>query len=195
MSEHLDFDTDFLGKSTPTKYGGGSPRPGSPTKPRKWNPWLIGGGIVLGIIIIGAASDTSPSTPSTSPTSNNSAHSVPKSSADDVIVGRYRCSSYNSNRANDLKPDIPEATMKAQSNALDARIAMIKSEQTRIANMYVDDQDQDSIDNYNYYVDNYNSTKNRLNSDIEEYGAKLPHYNAQVDAFNNFLEKNCTPAY
>ncbi|MFA5877477.1 MAG: hypothetical protein WC880_03900 [Candidatus Paceibacterota bacterium] len=188
MSKHLDFDTDFLKESTPVKVGTSSSASGPSNKPNKWKPWLIGGAIVLGVIFLVAISDSSSSSTNTTsnPTSNSS---------DDVTIGRYRCSSYNASRVEDLKPDIAEEIIDAESNALDVRIATLKSQKSRIENMYVDEYDQESIDNYNYEVDSYNSSKNRLNSDIAIYEAKLPQYNTQVNAYNSFLDNNCTRAY
>lgn len=195
MSEHLDFNTDFLGKSTPAKRGGGS-TPG-PSKPNKWKPWFIGGGIVLIVIILAAASGSS-SSPSTS-ASSNSTYPTPTSnssgnSSNQVKVGQFMCSSYNASRADSLQPDIPEATIQAESDALDVRIAALKAQKTRIDNMYVDNTDQSSLDTYNAQVDSFNVANNRLNADIDAYQAKLPHYNAQVNAYNSFLQNNCTPA-
>lgn len=148
---------------------------------------------MLGLIIIGAAIDSSSPTPSTDAASN-STYSAPNNSGDDVIVGQYRCSSYNSIRASGLKPDVDEATVQAESDALDMRIAALKAQSSRIDNMYVDEYDQDAVDNYNTQVEIYNALKDKLNADIDTYEAKLPHYNSQVDAYNSFLDSNCTRA-
>ena len=190
MSDKLNFDTDFLGKNTTSKTKGGGSSP-NPFKPTKWKPWLIGGVIVLGVIIMVVAGDSS-STSTPSPTYGST---YPSNSADDVTVGLYRCSSSNARRADELEPDTPEETIKTESNALDRRIAALEAWGNRIENMYVDEYDQYSIDNYNNQIDSYNSTKNQLNFDISIYEAKLPRYNSQVDIYNSFLENNCTKTY
>lgn len=192
MSNKLDFDTDFLDENTPAKVGGGgggsSP---NPLKPKKWRSWITGGVIVLGVIIMALASDSS----STSTSGSTYSPTYSSNPTDDVTVGLYRCSSSNARRADELEPDTPEATIKAESNALDRRIAALEAWGNRIENMYVDEYDQYSIDNYNNQVDSYNSTKDKLNFDISIYEAKLPRYNSQVDVYNNFLENNCTKTY
>lgn len=193
MNEHLDLDTDFLSKTTETKKAGAASAPAS-VKPNKWKPWLIGGGIVFGVIVLVAASDESSSTYSSPSTNPTPSYSAPGTS-DDVMVGKYRCSSYNSSRAHDLRPDVSEATIESESNAIEARIDALNSRGDRIDGMYVDEYDQYSVDSYNSEVNSYNSAKNRLGNDVTVHEMRLERYNNQVDVYNNFLESNCTPAY
>lgn len=193
MNEHLDLDTEFLSKTTAAKKAGAASALPS-IKSSKWKPWLIGGGIVFGVIVLVAASDDSSSTYSSPSTNPTPSYSAPNNS-DDVMVGKYRCSSYNSNRAHELQPDVSEATIESESNAIESRITTLNSRGDRIEGTYVDEYDQYSVDSYNAEVDSYNFAKNRLNADIATHEVRVDRYNNQVDAYNNFLESNCTPAY
>ncbi len=197
----LDFDTDFLqgktGKEPVVHLGPSSTLMSSKAN---WKHYLIGGGVILGVILILVAIESSDSaSSSSSPATSN--YQIPTTGntsdldSDLVTVGRFRCSSYNASRADALTPNPSEAQMNTESNELDDRIAALEAERNRIENMYVDEYDQDSIDNYNYQIDNYNSKKSRLQRDINAWNSKQKGYNLQVEAYNSYLENNCTPAY
>jgi len=197
----LEFDTDFLKGKTEKKsvihLGASSTSTGTRAT---WKHYLMGGGVILGVILVLVAIESSDSTSSSSsPATSNyqipSTGNTPDSGSDLVTVGRFRCSSYNASRADALTPSPSETQMEAESNALDSRIAALKAESNRIDNMYVDEYDQDSVDNYNYQVNNYNSKKSRLESEIAAWNNKQTNYNNQVDVYNAYLDNNCTPAY
>lgn len=201
MSDKLDFDTDFLKGKTEKKpaihLGPSSTSTGTRAN---WKHYLTGGAVILGVILVLVAIESSDSASSNSgtPTSNYqipTTVNTPGTSNDQVTVGRFRCSSYNASRADALTPSPSEAQMEAESNALDSRIAALKAESNRIDNMYVDEYDQDSVDNYNYQVNNYNSKKSRLEGEIAAWNNKQTNYNNQVEVYNSYLDNNCTPAY
>ncbi len=193
MSEHLDFQTDFLDKNTLPKKGASVRKPnmsdeeGGTTK-YNWKKILIIGGIILffGWVIF---SDSGSST-------SNSTHS-PTTNSNNLLTGSgqtFSCSNYNYDRAIALQPNSGTvAQLNSESTALDARASAIKSEQSRVDNMYVDEYDQDSLDVYNAAVDSFNLKNNRLKSDITSWNSRNDAYNRQIDTYNNFLDTNCTP--
>lgn len=187
MKEHLDFDTDFLNKAASEKKPAAVPSSGGKPASSGWKAWLIGGGVLFALMIIGALSD---STTSTSTTSSSSRTTTGPSN--NVQVGQYSCSSYNSDRADDLKPDYSCDAIDKESTALDVRIAALESLGNRIENMQVDEYDQASVDSYNALLANYKTTRARLDADIATYNAKLTRCNSQVGTYNAFLENNCT---
>lgn len=188
MKNHLDFDIDFLDRPAPTTDVRVPVQSAIKPATTPWKPWFIGGGILFTLMIIVALSDSSST--STSITSNPVR--VPPSSTNDVRVGQYSCSSYNSDRVEDLEPDVSKAAIDSESNSLDARIAALDSQGSRIENMQVDEYDQASIDSYNTQVDAYNVAKRSLDTDVATYNERLKRFNSQVDTYNSFLENNCT---
>lgn len=218
--EHLNIDLDFLDKKEPLKstpkpkvdtqksstqnssaQGGptqstppkqttaSNQTPVSPTK-YNWKNILIVGGLVLffGWALFSGSSDDSGTT-STTPSSTSGDNSFVSETGQ-----MFRCSDSNYSRALALKPDTANAaSINAESDALDTRIAARDAMKDLIDDTYVDEYDDYSVDSYNEMVDDYNTRNNRLKVDIQNWNDKNDSLNVQIDTFNNFLDSNCTP--
>jgi hypothetical protein len=190
--------------------------------------WILGA-------VINSMNEGSSSTPSSTDQSSSSSSStntqqagnpstpatIQKSDDDYVIVGQYRCTRYNSQKADELRPnadlntriDVESRALKYESSEIETEQASIESESAEIDLLssdintdYVDRTDQSSIDDHNSKIDDYNSKlqayRYRIagyNSKIEEHRTKtanhsalVDQYNAQVEVYNNFLQANCT---
>lgn len=196
MSEHLDFDTDFLNEAK-TKNGKGKPVLGDAKlpKPSKWRKNIMVTAVVIfGVWILVASSDNSgaPTAQYTPPPSTNSYNSP--SSNDSVVTGTYRCSQYNHNRAGELEPTASDqASLKADESYLNTRSNSLDSEKSQLENEYVDESDQDSIDTHNAKVDAFNVRLQQWRNKAKANSGAIDAYNVKVQTYNNFLTSNCTP--
>lgn len=187
--DHLKIDLEFLDKKEPLRV---APKPDSQTRQTStpnsvstshqynWKKILVTGAIIL---FFGWAifSDSS----SSSSTSN------------DFLAGtgqNFSCSGSNHDRALALRPNATTAaSLASESDALDRRISAAKIQNAEIDAMYVDETDQSSIDRYNAAVNDYNNKNNRLQLDTDSWNQRNAALNSQIDAYNNFLDTNCTP--
>ena len=91
----------------------------------------------------------------------------------------------------------PSASLGAQlaneSDSLDSRIVANKAEKVALDNMYVDENDEYEVDNYNSRVDSYNSERQRLITASNSWDQRSKAFDASIDTYNNFLDTNCTP--
>ncbi len=197
MSDHLNFDTDFLNNAKATS----KPKVNSPKQSGRSGggkdtakKWAWGIAIVIGIVVISSlfddSSSTSTSTYTPPPTTTNTYAS---NDDDTVITGTYRCSQYNHNRAGELEPSRSElATLEAQQSGFITRSAAIEREGDRIDNEYVNEYDQDDIDQHNAAIYAYNASLEKYKRDVKANDAAVDSYNARVEVYNNFLIANCT---
>ncbi len=191
MSDHLDFDTDFLDKDTPQKTGATSYAKSLLGKNKyNWKKILIIGGIILFFGWAIFSNSGSSSTPS-----SNSTYTPPANNDLTTGTGRtFRCSDYNYSRALALRPNAFTVTsLASESNALDSRTSALKIQHTEIDAMYVDKTDQSSLDSYNTAVDDFNAKNDQLKLDVANWNQRNTALNSQIDTFNNFLDTNCTP--
>lgn len=189
MSDHLKFDTDFLDKDTPQKAGTTNrEKPLSEKSKYNWKKILIIGGVILffgWVIFSDSGSSTSTSTPTSGTNSNNLLSDGGQT---------FRCSDSNYNRAMQLKPSTSTGAQLAnESDSLDTRIAANKAEKASLDGMYVDENDQYEIDNYNSRVDSYNNERQRLMTAVNSWEQRSKAFDSQIDTYNNFLDANCTP--
>mgnify|MGYP001558446825 CR=1 FL=1 len=198
MSDHLNFDTDFLNNAKATskpkvnspKQSGGSG--GGKDTAKKW-AWGIA--IVIGIVVLSSLFDDSSSTSSSTytPPPTTTTNTYASNDDDTVITGTYRCSQYNHNRAGELEPSRSElTTLESQQNGFLTRSAAITREGDRLDNEYVDEYDQDDIDQHNAAIYAYNASLEKYKRDVKANDAAVDSYNARVEVYNNFLIANCT---
>lgn len=198
---HLDIDLEFLDKkeapkTAPTHTGHSSSTPASTPVSSgykyNWRNILIIGGVVLFFgwaIFSGSNNSTSTSnstyTPSTGSNSNNLLSDGGQT---------FRCSDYNYDRAMQLKPNANTgAQLASESDTLDRQIAANKAEKSDLDGMYVDENDQYAINNYNSRVDAYNAERARLITAVQSWTQRHDAFSNQIDTYNNFLDANCTP--
>jgi hypothetical protein len=121
MSEHLDFNTDFLNNSTSSKKAKLGSRSGlSAPKDTSWKKNLaIILAVIFGVAILVAAADD-PSTSYTAPSTATQPSAPEENSL--VFNGQtFRCSSYNYDRAMTLRPNAAlVAQLEAEGASLDA---------------------------------------------------------------------------
>lgn len=187
--QHLNIDLEFLDKKDSQKTkkipddvgsntghvaAAGSAPVSSTNHEYNWKNILIIGGIILffGWAIFSDKTDNE------SPSSINSTSS--NSTFTNGSGQIFRCSDYNYDQAMALKPS------DSESAALDTRINSSDIEKSQVENIYVDEYDQISIDQYNEAVDSYNLKNNRLKSDLAAWDTKISTY-------NNYLDAHCTP--
>ncbi|MBP9701411.1 MAG: hypothetical protein KBD47_00320 [Candidatus Pacebacteria bacterium] len=199
MSDHLNFDTDFLNstKATPKpkvnspKQSGGSG--GGNDTVKKW-AWGIG--IVLGIIVLSALFDDSSSTSTYTPPATPA--TTQASGGDDntfTYNGQtFRCSDYHYDKAIALRPNATlSSQLDTEAAGFETRLAALKREKDRIDDMYVDEYDQDSLDEYNAAVDSFNYNNNKYKSDVSLFEVRAEAFDRQIDTYNNYLDANCRP--
>lgn len=189
MSEHLDFNTDFLDKNTPPKTGATShAKPLSAKIKYNWKKILIIGGIILFIgwvIFSDSGSSTSTNTPTGATNSNNLLTEGGQT---------FQCSDSNYSRAMQLKPSASTGGQLAnESDTLDRQIAANKAAKAAIESMYVDENDQYAVDSYNSRIDSYNAERQRLITATNSWEQRSKAFDSQIDTYNNFLDANCTP--
>jgi len=106
----------------------------------------------------------------------------------------FSCSDSNYNRAVQLKPSsATDAQLTQDINALNTRIDANKAEKTALDGMYVDKTDQYALDSYNSRVDSYNAEREKLLTDLASWQQRHDAFSSQIDAYNNFLDSNCSP--
>ena len=93
-----------------------------------------------------------------------------------------------------LKPSTSlGAQLATESDTLDRQIAANKAEKVAIEGMYVDENDQYEVDNYNSRIDDYNAERQRLITAANSWDQREKAFDNQIDTYNNFLDANCTP--
>lgn len=150
-------------------------------------------GIVLFLYIFSAPANKSGNSGSSSTSSSNSTYTPTNNSSLMSDGGRtFSCSDSNYDRALELKPS--SGTQLGQElDALNTRIDANKSARTKIEATAVDNTNQSSLDNYNYMVDSYNAERTKLISDMANWQQKTDSFDRQIDAYNNYLDTNCSP--
>jgi peptidoglycan hydrolase CwlO-like protein len=193
MSEHLDFNTDFLDKDTPLKTGATShAKPLSEKIKYNWKKILIIGGVILfiGWVIFSDSGSSSPASTS------NSSYTSPSTSENTVRNGQYSCSRYDSDQADSLDPTESEQQMTLAQNLLQQRANELDRLKSEIDNSYVNDSSpQYEIDDYNEKVDTYNSKLTSYKRDASSMSVRIDQYNTQVERRNNYLIAHCTKSY
>jgi len=120
--EHLDINLDFLDKDTSPKgstlaHKSSTPKEENVTKKYNWKKILIIGGVILffGWVIFSDnnSSTSTTNTGSYTPPSINQA----SSNSDTVVIGEYRCSRYNYDKAVALAPNENEQQIDTARNA------------------------------------------------------------------------------
>lgn len=193
MSEHLKFNTDFLDKDTPQKTGTtGHAKPLSGKNKYNWKKFLIIGGVILffgWVIFSDNNSTSSTNTGNYTPPSINQA----SSNSDTVVIGEYRCSGYNYDKAVALAPSESEQQIDTARNALEYRSNELDRLKNEIDNSYVTEySSQYEINQYNATVNEYNSELTSYKRDAASFSSRVDEYNTQVEAHNNYLRNNCT---
>jgi peptidoglycan hydrolase CwlO-like protein len=108
-----------------------------------------------------------------------------------VQNGRFRCSRYDSDQADQLSPgNESELTLQQQEvarrrNALDSLTTQINLSNV---NQY---SGKAAIDIYNALVEQYNAQLTSFKSDVVAYQARVDRFNAQVVVHNNYLLEHC----
>ena len=93
-----------------------------------------------------------------------------------------------------LKPSVSTGAQLAnESDSLDARIAANKAEGASLDGMYVDENDQYEVDNYNSRVASYNTERQRLITAVNSWDQRSKTFDSLIETYNNFLDTNCTP--
>ncbi|MBP9781068.1 hypothetical protein KBC89_00240 [Candidatus Woesebacteria bacterium] len=153
-----------------------------------WKNILIIGSIILfiGWLIFSDGSDSSSSSNSYAPSelgSNNLTTEEGK---------QFKCSDSDYDKATRLSPISFEGAMLTnESNMLDKQIAANKAEGYALEKMYVNEYDENAVDNYNNRVAQYNTERQRLIDAISSWEQRNDAYNRSIDVYNNFLETNC----
>jgi uncharacterized protein YeeX (DUF496 family) len=184
--KHLQIDLEFLDKDEPVQAKPAEPSKRPPSSPTKYN-WK---GILIGIsvvIIIGIISDSS---------SDTSTSSSAPSPSENVIVGHYKCTSYDSSAARRLDPDQDNA----KANALDRRKRALlvtsnelDAEKARLDAEDVDTSNQNDLDDYNERIDTYNAALQKFKTDSQIFSNDVDAYNASEKAHDDYLAQHCTP--
>lgn len=199
--QHLDIDLEFLDKNSSNKKEGPIRNetrknisvPKLKLSKSQIKKYLIIGGVV---IFFGWAifSDNNSSTNtntmgSYTPPSVNQA----SSNSDTVVIGEYRCSRYNYDKAVALAPSESEQQIDTARNALEYRSNEIDRLKNEIDSSYVNEySSQYEINQYNETVNDYNSKLTSYKRDATNFSSRVDRYNAQVEAHNNYLRNNCT---
>jgi len=196
--KHIKIDLEFLESDSANKKTTAPIPPGNNKNPKssKYNRKniliIIGGVILLFLWII--FSDDSPST-----STNNAGSHTPSSTNqlssdnDTYIIGEYRCSKYDYDKAVELVSAETEQEINATRDALEYKSREIDRLQNEIDNSYVDEySSQYKIDQYNETVNEYNSKLTSYERDTTSFSSRVDRYNAQVETHNNYLKNNCT---
>lgn len=189
MSDHLKFDTDFLDKDLPKKTGIASSADFLLAKKYNWKKILIISGVVLffGWAIFSGSGDSTSNSTYTSTTSSNDTQLFSEDGK------TFSCTNSNYDKALQLKPNTStNIQLSTELDSLNARIDANKADEDQIDAMHVDESDQYAIDNYNSRVEDYNTERESLLSDLTNWKQRHDVFSSQVDAYNNFLDTNCT---
>lgn len=191
MKDHLDFNTDFLNNAS-SKPKVNSSKPTGDSGGSNWKKNLtIAGAIIFVIWGIVTIVDDSISTSSYTPSPTTNTYN--QNNEDMVVTGTYLCSQYNHNKAGELEPSKAElANLEAQQSGFAIRTAAISREGDRLDNEYVDEYDQNDIDQHNAAIYAYNASLEKYKRDITANDAAVDSYNARIGIYNNFLITNCT---
>ena len=194
MSEHLDFQTDFLDKNTSPKKVSSTRKSNaankdSGTQSYNWKKILIIGGVILffGWIIFSGDNSTS---------NTNTGNYMPPASINDdsVVVGEYTCSRYHYNQAVSLDPNESESQITSAQNSLEYQANELERLQNEMESSYVNEySSQWEIDQYNEMVDEYNSKLSAYKRNAVSFNLRIDRYNAQIATYNNYLMNNCIP--
>lgn len=159
-----------------------------------WKNIAIIAAIILGIGTIILVNNNSPPQPTTwsPPVITPNVRSPASSGNDTVAVGQYRCSRYNSNRADQLRPmNSPE--LDAEQRALQRRSDALASLQLKIESDPVSQYSpQSAIDQNNEMIDQYNLLLRSYRSNSSRLQMKINQFNARVEAYNAYLLAHCT---
>jgi hypothetical protein len=203
MSEHLDFQTDFLDKKTSFKKGlpseNKSNTPDEKDGVQKYN-WkkimLIGGVIVFFGCVIFLDSNSSKSMinmGSYAPSITNQVINV-SAGDDSVEYGEYRCFRHHYDKAVALSPEESEQTLKNAQLSMDIRANELERLRREIEYSYITEYSpQWEIDDYNDKVNAYNSKLASYQRDAATLNARIDRFNSQIEAHNQYLIQNCTP--
>lgn len=160
-----------------------------------WKNILIVGGVILFFIWI-IFSDDNSSTSTNNPSSYNtpSVRQISSNNNDTYIIGEYRCSRYNYDKAVELAPAETEQQLNIARNALEYKSNELNRLKSEIDNSHVSKySSQYEINQYNETVNEYNSKLTSYKRDAENFNSRIDRYNAQVEIYNNYLKNNCTP--
>jgi hypothetical protein len=147
-----------------------------------WAIVLIGVGFTLGgngDAVDGFLSDTG--TPNTQDGSSYS------------IVGDYSCTDYHYNKADTLAPTQgDDSLIHYKQLKLDSLLDEIDAESVRLENMYVNEYSQTEINSYNTRVNELKRKSNQHEKDYNDYESMRTIHNLKIDAYNDYLKRNCT---
>jgi hypothetical protein len=198
--QHLDIDLEFLDKDSSKKDGAirnetrkNTSVPKLKLSKSQIKKYLIIGGVVIffGWVIF---SDNNSST-STTNTGSYTPSSVNQASSDSdtFVIGEYRCSRYNYDKAVTLAPSESEQQIDTARNALEYKSNELDRLKNEIDSSYVNEySSQYEINQYNATVNEYNSKLASYKRDETSFSSRVDRYNAQVEAHNNYLRNNCT---
>ncbi|MBU0570054.1 hypothetical protein KKB40_04740 [Patescibacteria group bacterium] len=200
--EHLDINLDFLDKAISSKgdvlaHKPSIPREKSVTKKYNWKKILIicGVSFFLAWIFVGWVIFSDNNSTSNTNIGNYTPPSVNQalSNNDMVMIGEYRCSRYNYDKAVALAPSESEQQINTDRNALEYRYNELVRLKKEIDSSYVnEDLSQYEINQYNAMVNEYNSKLASYKRDGISFDSRVDTYNAQIEARNNYLRNNCT---
>ena len=218
--QHIDIDLEFLDKNSSKKEGAIRNETSKNTSVSKLKlskaqikKYLIIGGVVIffGWVIFSDnnSSTSTTNTGSYTPSSANQASSdhldlwgrinTPSSAnqassdSDTFIIGEYRCSRYNYDKAVALAPSESEQKIDTARNALEYRSNELDRMENEIDSSYVNEySSQYEINQYNETVNEYNSKLTSYKRDAANFSSRVDRYNAQIEAHNNYLRNNCT---
>jgi len=197
----LDFDLDFLDDEDSSKKTISASKHNLSNKKDEiqkynWKNILIIGGVIL-FFVWGIFSDDGSST-NTNNTNNTSSYTVPSvkqvsSNNDTYVIGEYRCSRYDYDKAVELAPTETEQQLNIARNALEHKSNELDRLKNEIDNSYISEySSQYEINQYNETVNEYNSKLTSYKQDKESFSSRIDKYNAQVEIHNNYLKNNCT---
>lgn len=163
-----------------------------PVNPQKnshvWKGLLIWAAVIAFFIWAGSLPDNKSGS---SVNSNSSTYSR----EDDGNGQWYNCSNYESRRADELKPPFTKKQLETESKNLDIRTEAIKKSAAEIDNTKIDENDEVAVALFNAAVDAHNSKLETWKRDAASYDEKVNKFSSQVDAYNNYLQANCTKRY
>jgi hypothetical protein len=147
----------------------------------------------IGVVVIANESSTPNSTSWSSPVVAPSSPSPPLSYSDvPVTVGQYRCSQYDANQADELKPG-SSAALDAEQEALEGRSSTLSALHQRIEASNIGSYSSESeIEQYNEMVDRYNALLGSYRGDAASLQARVRQFNTQIEAYNSYLTAHCT---
>lgn len=123
--------------------------------------------------------------------------SVPATNDDDTIIeGQYRCSRYIHNKAQELKPSlVKKEDIERQQRIQDAESDNLNLLKTQIDATDIDQYSQISVNEYNAVISDYNSRLEVFRINTNNLQSRIDNYNAEINAYNNYLMRNCKKAY